>query len=132
MEYSKKKAKEKRDKLENLEKFLKSYESTQLGVDMSNSEEYSIKKLEYESILNEKTRGSILRSKSIAYEQNEKSSQYFLNLEKRNAVNNTITTLIDENVECSNPTKITKIIRTFYATLFERKSTLNSKNVLTS
>ena len=47
-------------------------------------------KIDYENTLNNKTEGTILRSKTRIYEENEKSSKYFLNLEKQNAVQNTI------------------------------------------
>ena len=48
---------------------------------------------ELRSIENETIAGSIMRSKIIWAEQNEKNSAYFLNLEKRNYVNKHITQL---------------------------------------
>ena len=68
-------------------------------------------KIDYENILNNKTEGAILRSKTRIYEKNEKSSKYFLNLEKQSAVRNTIKMLkkspeIDSSI--TNPKEITK------------------------
>ena len=60
-------------------------------------------------MLNEKTNGSILRSKTTIFEQNEKSSKYFLILEKKNAVQNTIKLLLEnsnEQNEITDPKQI--------------------------
>ena len=62
------------------------HETTEIGP----NEIYLRAKIEYENILNNKTEWAILRSKTRIYEENEKSSKYFLSLEKRNAIQNTI------------------------------------------
>ena len=41
-------------------------------------------KEEIDKIIEEETRGSIIRSRARWYEEGEKSTKYFLNLEKRN------------------------------------------------
>ena len=51
---------------------------------------YPICKDKFENLQNEKIKGQILRSKAKCYEQDEKSSKYFLNLEKKNGAQNTI------------------------------------------
>ena len=88
-------------------------------------------KIEYENILNNKTEGAILRSKTKIYEENEKSSKYFLNLEKQKAVRNTIKMLkkspeIDSSI--TNPKGITKEIRQFYSNLFKKKENQSAEN----
>ena len=67
-----------------------------------------------------------MRSKSTIYEQNEKSSKYFSNLEKRNAINNTIKMVIEDETEFSNPKKISDCIEHFYTSLFKRSSNKSS------
>ena len=71
-----------KDKFQRLEAVLKKYESTPAGLN-TQSPEYLTAKIEYETMLNEKTKGTILRSKATLYEQNVKSSKFFLNLEKK-------------------------------------------------
>ena len=46
--------------------------------------EYEDAKKEIENISMQKARGSILRAKARWHEQEEKSTKYFMNLEKRN------------------------------------------------
>ena len=108
------------------------YETTQKGVETC--PEYLSAKFEYENNLNEKTKGPILCSKTLIHEQNEKSSKYFLNLEKRNASNNTIKVLADENLT-TDSNEITKQIKSFYSNLFKsqsEKSTHECEQFLTS
>ena len=79
-------------------------------------------KLDYESLLNQRTEGVILRSKIKIYEENEKSSKYFLNLEKQNAVRNTIKMLKrnpETDDEITNGKDVVNEIRRFYSNLFK-------------
>ena len=47
-------------------------------------DEYNLIKSELEFIYNKKALGSIIRSRCQYFEENEKNTKYFLNLEKRN------------------------------------------------
>ena len=119
-------AREKRKKLEDLEMKIKQFENCPL--DSISSEIYSANKLEFEALMEEKTKGYILRSKINWYENGEKSSKFFLNLEKRKAIQNTIKVLVnDANSESENTVKsnkeITSAIKDFYSNLYKRKST---------
>ena len=71
--------------------------------------------------MNQKSEGVILRSKIKIYEENEKSSKYFLSLEKHNAVRNTIKMLKspENDDEITNPKDVVKEIRSFYSNLFK-------------
>ena len=120
IKHAKERAKERREKFQKLEKVIKEYETHP----SENLENYLASKLEFERLLNERTAGNILRSKTTIYEENEKSSKYFLSLEKRNASQNTIKALLrngNENSETQNPAEITKEIKNFYTQLFGRK-----------
>jgi len=66
--------------------------------------------------MEEKTKGYILRSKTDWYESGEKSSKFFLNLEKKRATQNSIRVLANEidsesTVKCNN--KINCMIKDF-------------------
>ena len=114
IKHSKELAKKKREKFQKLEKIIKDYETHP----SENSENYLASKLEFEQLLNEKTAGNILRSKTTIYEENEKSSKYFLSLEKRNASQNTIKALLrngNEDIETQNPVEISKQTKNFYS-----------------
>ena len=62
------------------ENVIKRYTSTE---NRPPDSDYAERKAFLESYFDKKTKGAILRSKSQYHEQNEKSSKYFLNLEKR-------------------------------------------------
>ena len=64
----------------------------------------------------------ILRSRCQIYEHGEKSSKFFLNLEKQNATNNTIKRLHDRNCNIHfSQEKILEIIKDFYSELITKK-----------
>ena len=118
IEFSKNIAKKKREEIENLEKIIKIHETTEIGT----NEIYVKAKLDYENLLNQRTEGVILRSKIKIYEENEKSSKYFLNLEKQNAVRNTIKMLKknpETDEEIANGKDVVNEIRRFYSNLFK-------------
>ena len=46
-----------------------------------------------------KTKGAIMRSKCNLYENNEKSSKYFLNLEKKKGESNIVKKLVKNNID---------------------------------
>jgi len=74
IKFSKNRAKEKREIFTNLEQQIKAHEN---APSPESSDNYLASKLEFERLLNEKTNGCILRSKTTIFEQNEKSSKYF-------------------------------------------------------
>jgi hypothetical protein len=84
IDFSKKLAKEKRKEEIDLEYKIRTFETNPLSTEISN-EVYTICKDKFENLQNEKIKGQILRSKAKFYEQDEKSTKYFLNLEKKMA-----------------------------------------------
>ena len=94
-------------------------------------EEYSKCKSDLESLYNYITAGIILRLKSKWYEHGEKSSKYFLNLEKRNKAKSHISKLlISSDVEISTPPDITNHIKEFYASLYKQRSAKTEQDCL--
>ena len=84
---------------------------------------------ELRSIENETMAGSIMRSKIIWAEQNEKNSAYFLNLEKRNYVNKHITQLNINGTIIKKPQEILEQEKIFYENLYKEKTSYNSSSV---
>ena len=73
------------------------------------------------------TKGAILRSKAEWYEMGEKSTKFFLNLEKRNSIKNTIRNIFikdsnNNDILCDDEGKILNHAKNFYENLFCRKS----------
>ena len=84
MSYSKQKSRERKQKRISLESKLESLENniTVTSTDLE-LKEYNSVKQELEQIYNYITEGIILRTRTVWYEEGEKSTKYFLNLEKR-------------------------------------------------
>ena len=133
MKYSKEKAHERKSRRSFLEKKVKTLE-LEITADSSEEllEEYHTYKDELESIYNYITEGIILRSKVDWYEHGEKSSKYFLNLEKRNkAKSNLRKIVIDDSFnETTDPGEILSNLRNFYSSLYKRQSNKTEKECL--
>ena len=87
--------------------------------------------MELETLYDYITAGLILRSKTSWYEHGEKSSKYFLNLEKCNKVKSHLWKIItDSNTEISDPSEIMRHVKHFYLDLYKRHSTKNEKECL--
>ena len=69
------------------------------------------------------TQGIILRSKVDWYEHGEKSSKYFLNLEKRNKAKSHLRIILNsDSVELSELVIILSSIKSFYSTLYKKRN----------
>jgi exonuclease III len=95
-----------------------------VNIDISNFEQT---KHELEAIALQEARGVILRSKARWTEDGEKNSKYFLNLEKRNSINKTITQLEVNEKMITNPEDILKAEKDFYENLYKEKLSEHSK-----
>jgi len=92
-----------------------------------NEEMYKKAKQDTELYYWEKTQGSILRSKCQIYEEGEKSTKFFLGLEKKRAINGTIDMLkVDDNTEVNDYNDVLSEIKKFYKNLFSKKDLDNS------
>ena len=82
-------------------------------------QEYHDCKHQLEEIYISIMQGIILRSRVDWYEHGEKSSKYFLNLEKRNKAKSHIRKILNsDSVELSEPETILSSIKSFYSTLY--------------
>ena len=72
-------------------------------------------------------KGAQTRSRTKFFEDGEKNTSYFLNLEKRNAANNTITafTREDRSIACSQADVLEEQVN-FYSTLYKEDTGLSN------
>ena len=122
---SSQKSKERKARRCELEKSLTELECS-LSTNHNNNmlEEYHKCKSELDTLYGYITSGLIIHSKSNWYEQGEKSSKYFLNLEKRDQVKSHIRKLISDSGNVINDSsEILSSIKDFYATLYKCRST---------
>ena len=86
-----------------------------------NLSKYNAIKNELDAIYDHITEGIRIRSKCEWYEHSEKSTKFFLNLEKQRGAQNTIKKLIVDDKEIIDQTHILEYIREFYETLFKKR-----------
>ena len=78
-------------------------------------ENVEVLKHDLKMILNERTQGAIVRSRTKWYEEEKKNSKYFINLEKRQSSNKTIMRLqLQDGTITEKPQKILTEQRNFY------------------
>lgn len=122
--YSKQKAKMKKDyekdlvqevsRLGNMGENCPSAEAVQRYIKVKN---------ELDKISYDRARGACVRSKARWHEFGERSSKYFLNLERRNYENKCITSLIQENgSSITDPKEILKEQKRFYQSLYSSQN----------
>ena len=109
--------------LENRIKHLESDLKNQNG-----NEEYDECKNKLEQIYQEKVDGIRIRSKCDWYEYGEKSSKFFLNLEKNRATQNHIRTILSNEKEVDDQKEINNELYSFYKTLFSQKKQFPKHN----
>ena len=107
------------NKLKNLENVLDNYD---------NLESYHNIKNKIEEIHEKKAKGARIRSKCLWYEEGEKLSKFFLNLEKRRGIQGQIRKLIVNNQEITHQNKIQNELLFFFETLFKNKPANTSED----
>ena len=92
-------------------------------------DEYNLIKNELEFIYNKKAHGSIIRSRCQHFEENEKNTKYFLNLEKRNYNTKHIKTLKVNETIVDRPEEILKCEQDFYRNLYSDNSKVKNQDI---
>ena len=124
IKFSKTKAKSERMKRTDLENKLKNMEK-----DLDTTKTFKLYtkcKEELDAIYQNIAEGIKIRSKCNWYEQGEKSTKYFLNLEKKNAIQGQIRKLFNNNKEINDQKEILAFIQSFYKNLFTENSKTTS------
>ena len=86
-------------------------------------------KEELEKIIEYRTKGAILRSKSKWYNEGEKNTKYFLSLEKRHFKQGTISQLkLDDNTLVTSDKEILSECESFYKNLYASKIEKSSQS----
>ena len=94
-------------------------------------EQLNDSRLELEKIIEVRTKGAILRSKTRWYNEGEKNTKYFLNLEKRHFKQGTISTIkINDRDFVTSDKKILIECVSFYKTSFLPKARHTTKMIL--
>ena len=96
------------------------------------NDEYEECKNHPENFYQNVTNGLFIRSKVDWYEKGEKSNKYFDNLEKRNKAKTRVKSLIDEseNTVTHDQKLIMTKLKSFYRTLYSRKSLMSEKQCM--
>ena len=93
---------------------------------MNNHEEYNGSKTQLEQIYKIKANGIKIRSKCEWYEHGEKSSKFFLNLEKSRAIQGQVRTGIYNDKETNDETEVNNHFYSFFNYLYKETSFLSN------
>ena len=127
--FSKKLAQNSRKLQRDLETKIKKLEQNIINEDKFN--EYKTAKDELENFYDNIATGVKIRSKCDWYQYGEKSTKYFLNLEKQKAVNGTVKKIIKDHIEITDQLKIQHELRMFYEELY-KKTICNANSKIVS
>ena len=130
--YSKEKARQRRQKISDIENSRKVLEE-KCGNNPTteNIEQLEILKLEHENIYKEFSKGAIIRSKATWYEKGEKSNKYLLKLDShRKAKSSVRKVFIGEELLVTDPKKILGVVEGFYSGLYKNDDLEPSENLM--
>ena len=130
--YSKEKARQRRQKISDIENSRKVLEE-KCGNNPTteNIEQLEILKLEHENIYEEFSKGAIIRSKATWYEKGEKSNKYFLNLESHRKAKTSVRKVFsEEELLVTDPKRILGVIEGFYSGLYKKDDLEPSENLM--
>ena len=133
IDYSKTAAKIRKQQKIDLEQKLKNLENNLTSE--QNRKLYNHYKNKLETIYDHIADGIEIRTKCEWYEHGQKSTKFFLKLQKKRGVQNRIRKFIVEEKEMADHKEISKSIKAFYKTLFKRnfsKSNFEKQQFLTS
>ena len=84
-------------------------------------------KQKLENKYTKKVNGIRIRSKCNWYENGEKATKFFLNLEKYHATQGCLHTIIENKKELNDLHQIKEALHNFYQTLFKEKLSISEK-----
>ncbi len=129
IKYSSEKKRNNADKLKELEKTLERLNNT---TDENEEEREEIKQ-KIEKEMERKTKGAIIRSRARWFEEGEKNTNYFFNLEKRQANSKTINRLkLEDNSITDDINIILEKQKEFYENLYKESDLANNDELINS
>ena len=134
IKYSKERARERREKLSQIETLLKQCEDDcSTDPTSGNIEKLEMLKGEYNSIYEYLSQGAIIRSRATWYEKGEKSNKFFLSLECHKKSKSSVRKIFSkDDYLISDPKRVMKEIECFYADLYKEEELIPSANVYDS
>ena len=132
--YTKERAREKRERVSNIENMLRTCEENCSECPSNkNFEQLEVLKIEYDDIYRDFAKGAIIRSKATWYEKGERSNKYFLNLESQNKIKSSVRKFFNgEGTSITVPQKVRQEIERFYSDLCKSDTLSPPKDMLTS
>ena len=118
IKFSKKLAKNTNKKIAGIETKLKHFENLESYVD---NIDYQFCKQQLDAIYEKIAKGIKIRSKWNWYEHGERSTKFFLNLEKHHAIQSQIHSVVINQDEITDQDELNKQIYSFCQSLFSRK-----------
>ena len=119
--YSKNKRKQQIDEQVIKERELIELEQIESQADEETLRRMDVLKADLEQIHLNKAQGAIIRSRAQWSEEGEKSTAYFFNLEKQNAIKKSIRRLVYKEKEITNPDDILKAMKEYYEEIYSWK-----------
>ena len=121
-------SKENRAQMANLNSSLSKLEQDLNNGNQNVYNEYKEKKEQLEKLIEEKASGAYIRARAQYIEDNEKSTKYFLQLEKRNFKTKSIKCLKTESKTLTDPTQILQEQYRFYKQLYTKDDSQQCMN----
>ena len=129
MKFAAQNKRNRKNKINSLEDQIKHYENEIIGpLNYEDEMKFKNLKLELERELEYDTNGANLRSKVRWYEEGEKPSKYFFNLEKRNFNNKVINKLNVNDELINDPKEILREEKKFYENLYTSSNNVDIEN----
>ena len=134
LKYSKERAREKRERVSNIENMLRTCEENCSKCPSNeNFEQLEVLKIEYDDIYRDFAKGAIIRSKATWYEKGKRSNKYFLNLESHNKIKSSVRKFFNgEGTVITDPQKVRQEFERFYSNLCKSDTLSPPKDMLTS
>ena len=116
-----------------LERDIQNFEEKSTTTTLTPEEEQllSSKKCKLDQIMNVKAEGAYIRSRSQNYEEGERNSKYFFNIEKKNSYKKAINKLkMSDNSITENQETILEEMKSFYKNLYSKQALEDGDNFL--
>ena len=111
------------EKIIQLEKDIQYYEDLASNSNLTDDQiqHLNTNKMELDQIISSKAEGAYIRSRSQNYEEGERNSKYFFNIERRNSYKKSINTLkTSGNTTTDNQEEILNEMKSFYKNLYSK------------